>query len=276
MVKYAYDAYGNCKVVSGADSEIATLNPFRYRGYYLDRETGLYYLNARYYTPQWRRFISPDDTAYLDPETPNGLNLYAYCNNDPVNYCDPSGHFWDYVFDAVFIAWGMYDLINGGYKDWKNWVALGVDIAFAVLPFIPSGIGQVVKVGNKIDNAADVASAINRIDNIQDIPKVTLIGRNMARVTDTATLMGKADNLYVAWKGYDTIATGMKKIVHNGISMFHNAGWMFGKLRNGYTVIDIGMTTFLTSKGLNYGAERFVIGLWRTRSLWKLPINYYS
>ena len=44
----------------------------------------LYYLNARYYNPAWRRFISPDDTAYLDPETPNGLNLYCYCNNDPV------------------------------------------------------------------------------------------------------------------------------------------------------------------------------------------------
>ena len=85
VVKYAYDAYGNCKVVSGADSEIATLNPFRYRGYYFDRETGLYYLNARYYNPEWRRFISPDDTAYLDPESVNGLNLYAYGNNDPVN-----------------------------------------------------------------------------------------------------------------------------------------------------------------------------------------------
>ena len=69
-------------------------NPIRYRGYYYDRETGLYYLNARYYNPQWRRFISPDSPDYLDPETPNGLNLYAYCNNDPVNYADPSGHTW--------------------------------------------------------------------------------------------------------------------------------------------------------------------------------------
>ena len=57
-------------------------NPFRYRGYYYDEDTGLYYLNARYYSPVWRRFISPDDTAYLDPESVNGLNLYAYCNKD--------------------------------------------------------------------------------------------------------------------------------------------------------------------------------------------------
>ena len=49
-------------------------------------------MNSRYYNPEWRRFISSDDTSYLDPESVNGLNLYTYCNNDPVNYVDPSGH----------------------------------------------------------------------------------------------------------------------------------------------------------------------------------------
>ena len=66
-------------------------NPIRYRGYYYDEDTGLYYCNTRYYSPKWRRFISPDDTAYLDPTSPNGLNQYCYCNNDPINYADPSG-----------------------------------------------------------------------------------------------------------------------------------------------------------------------------------------
>ena len=65
---------------------LAKANPIRYRGYYYDQDTGLYYLNARYYSPQFCRFISPDDTAYLDPETVDGLNLYAYCCNNPVNY----------------------------------------------------------------------------------------------------------------------------------------------------------------------------------------------
>ena len=67
--------WGNCEIVYGENSNLASLNPIRYRGYYYDTETGLYYLNARYYSPEWRRFISPDDTGYLDPETPNGLNL---------------------------------------------------------------------------------------------------------------------------------------------------------------------------------------------------------
>ena len=87
---YAYDAWGNCTVTLNING-IASRNPIRYRGYYYDQDTGLYYLNARYYSPTWHRFISPDDTGYLDPESVNGLNLYTYCNNDPVNYKDPSG-----------------------------------------------------------------------------------------------------------------------------------------------------------------------------------------
>ena len=85
VVKYNYDAWGNCSWLESTNNDLAQSNSIRYRSYCYDEDTGLYYLNARYYNPQWRRFISPDSTEYLDPETPNGLNLYAYCGNDPVN-----------------------------------------------------------------------------------------------------------------------------------------------------------------------------------------------
>ena len=67
-------------------------NPFRYRGYYYDSSIGLYYLNSRYYDPETGRFLNEDLISYLEPETIGGINLYAYCLNDPVNNIDPSGH----------------------------------------------------------------------------------------------------------------------------------------------------------------------------------------
>lgn len=92
IAKVSLHSWGNPKLTTLSSNNFSGYNPICYRGYYFDAESGFYFLNARYYNPAWRRFISPDDTAYLDPETPNGLNLYAYCNNDPVNYSDPSGN----------------------------------------------------------------------------------------------------------------------------------------------------------------------------------------
>jgi RHS repeat-associated protein len=71
---------------------VGNLNPFRYRGYYFDVETNLYYLKARYYDAEVCRFISQDGIEYLDPETINGLNLYSYCGNNPVMNVDKNGN----------------------------------------------------------------------------------------------------------------------------------------------------------------------------------------
>ena len=94
VAEYRYDAYGNCLEESGSNTDLAESNPIRYRSYYYDDDTGLYYLNARYYNPKLRRFISPDNSAYLDTGSPQGLNLYTYCGNDPVSHSDPSGRVW--------------------------------------------------------------------------------------------------------------------------------------------------------------------------------------
>lgn len=96
VVKYVYDAWGNniALDINGNEvtSGIGILNPFRYRGYYYDIETELYYLQTRYYDPEICRFISQDSLEYADSETINGLNLYAYCKNNPINNCDPAGN----------------------------------------------------------------------------------------------------------------------------------------------------------------------------------------
>ena len=109
--EYTYDAWGNCSVTYGIGKDVVRNNPIRYRSYYYDKETNLYYLNARYYDPALRRFISLDSTEYLDPDTPNGLNLYAYCNNDPVNYADPSGNS---VIASILISFAVSSLFGWG------------------------------------------------------------------------------------------------------------------------------------------------------------------
>lgn len=85
--EYVYDAWGKVILTKGSMSEI---NPLRYRGYYFDTETGLYYLNSRYYDPMIGRFINADGTT----NTNNGflgLNMYAYCLNNPVQLKDENG-----------------------------------------------------------------------------------------------------------------------------------------------------------------------------------------
>ena len=99
VAKYVYDAWGNHRVLTSNDAidanpnSVGNLNPFRYRSYYYDIDLKMYWLTTRYYDPEIGRFISPDDCSYLDYEKLHGLNLYAYSKNNPVMYCDPSGHF---------------------------------------------------------------------------------------------------------------------------------------------------------------------------------------
>ena len=90
VASYQYDAWGNHTVTNYGEENIGNINPIRYRGYYYDEETGLYYLNSRYYDPRLRRFISPDTLSILDETMSeiNGLNLYMYCKDNPVMYVD--------------------------------------------------------------------------------------------------------------------------------------------------------------------------------------------
>ena len=90
--QYEYDIWGN-PVLTIEASE----NAIRYAGEFLDSETGLYYLRARFYDPYLGRFTT-EDSYWGEDENPLSLNLYTYCANDPVRYVDPSGHY--YYVDA--------------------------------------------------------------------------------------------------------------------------------------------------------------------------------
>ena len=98
VAKYEYDVWGNVLTVTNSNNSeitdpnhIANLNPFRYRSYYYDSESGLYYLMSRYYDPVTHRFLNAD--GYF--QSGNGIldtNMNAYCRNNPINCADYSGN----------------------------------------------------------------------------------------------------------------------------------------------------------------------------------------
>ena len=106
LASYVYDAWGNHTILNpyNYQSDIGEINPIRYKGYYYDEETKLYYLKSRYYDPSIGQFISPDDYSYLKINNVSGYYLYAYCNNNPVMYVDEDGHS---AILAILIATGI-------------------------------------------------------------------------------------------------------------------------------------------------------------------------
>ena len=101
VVSYAYDAWGAPIGKSGALAEtLGTVQPFRYRGYVFDEETGLYYLRSRYYNPGWGRFVNADAEIAVEAKLWDA-KLFLYCANNPVRYTDDGGNsFWDVLADC--------------------------------------------------------------------------------------------------------------------------------------------------------------------------------
>ena len=108
VASYTYDPWG--KIISSSGT-LADVNPLRYRGYYYDSETGFYYLQSRYYDPEIGRFINADSYASTDATGLLSTNMFAYCENDPVNRSDPTGEFWNIVVGEALGA-GMEVLGN--------------------------------------------------------------------------------------------------------------------------------------------------------------------
>ena len=94
VVEYSYDSWGRLLSCTGSlASTLGTQNPFRYRGYVYDTETGLYYVTSRYYDPEIGRWINADipETVTTDFENFAQYNLFAYCFNNPANMSDETG-----------------------------------------------------------------------------------------------------------------------------------------------------------------------------------------
>ena len=165
MAEYEYDSWGNCTILKNTDN-IANTNPLRYRGYYYDSDTNLYYLQSRYYDANIGRFINADEVVFLGAN--GGVvsnNLFAYCDNNPVNNVDSTGHIAanivGAVIGAIVGAVGGYFLTNWianklGLKSWKR--KLFVWGLTAVISAAATTVGYfigpyIAKISNKLISA---------------------------------------------------------------------------------------------------------------------------
>lgn len=139
-------------------------NPIRYRGYYYDTESGFYYLQSRYYDPDVGRFISPDVLAE------NG-NLYVYCLNDPINYCDQNGYL------AITIT-----------------VILAIKVALAMLAVTTVVVTAYVEAEtHNIENS--LSHLINNLENLWNNIRNTISGSSTVLIPGVQTPNITDDNL---------------------------------------------------------------------------------
>ena len=133
---YTYDSWG--KITATTDTSgisIMTKNPFRYRGYYYDTETGWYYLQSRYYDPAVKRFINADVAGIIGASPDSATidkNLFAYCDNNPVVRSDPAGYAWWHwaIAGAVVVACAVATVATAG----------GFGLALGAVASVGSGI----------------------------------------------------------------------------------------------------------------------------------------
>ena len=191
VATYTYDSWGNILTATGTMAEV---NPFRYRGYYYNSETGLYALQSRYYDSQTGRFLNLDELDTLTA-TPKGLtdkNLYAYCDNNPVVREDRDGEFWNVLVGAL-IGGGLElagQLISGKSLSEVNWKKVGVA---TVSGGITAAVGPVG--GCLVSGATDLAmDAIDgKINSVGDAAKSFVGGTVRSAVSyGVGTAVGKA------------------------------------------------------------------------------------
>ena len=198
VVTYIYDAWGNMLYHYGSHvDDIGKYNPFRYRGYVYDTETGLYYLNSRYYNPTWGRFVNADTAAVVvaSPDKANwDKNLFAYCDNNPISRKDDGGEFWETVFDVISLGVSVVEVCINPSDPWA-WAGLIGD-TIDLIPFV-TGVGEVIRSIKTIDRATDTVQIAKAIDFTEDAANIVkALDRSSGFTKSTARLGRKIHDGY--------------------------------------------------------------------------------
>ena len=196
--EFKYDSYGNVISESGA---FASEVKFRYRGYYYDSETGFYYLQSRYYDPSICRFISADQYELLLSlsKISGQINLYAYCNNNPVMFTDESG---EGIIGILALILGLAGAAIGGsyfgvaaYKAGYTGLDLAGEIAFGILCGFWAGVLTGLLIGINLPAIATFMSTpislFNYVSGAGALISVSVTGAQLVAVTaGVATAVG--------------------------------------------------------------------------------------
>lgn len=241
MVQYYYDAWGN-HTVSGSNLTLANLNPFRYRGYYYDTETGLYYLQTRYYDPEVGRFLNRDSVSYADPATINGLNLYAYCLNNPVEYVDPTGEsvFVISLIGGIIAGAAIKGTIDGimAYNEGRRGMELFASIAGGVL--IGGAMGAIMVIGGAAGLAATGATIAGYSLSTGSAFGISLLVGTVATSSSYLLVNGLHSDKSLSWSGFGiSVASGMLQSSLTFLAGFIGGkNGLYNKLGNFKTISD--------------------------------------
>ena len=227
---YVYDAWGN--FISSLNSSntfledkiVDNYNPFRYRGYYYDKDLGWYYLQSRYYNPQWGRFVNADDVAVVTA-TPMSLtdkNLYAYCDNNPIMRTDEDGEFWNVIIGAGVGA--VFTLItelidNKGEMTAESWAKVGVS---ALEGGLTAAVGPVA--GALVSAGASVVTDL--IGGERDFSKIALNATGSLALSGVSFGLESIGRFAAVKKLEKSSTTHIKKVVTS------IDGSITGKMRN--------------------------------------------
>ena len=220
VATYYYDAFGNITDTTGSAS-----NSITYAGYQYDRETGLYYLNARMYDPKTARFVQ-EDTYRGEQNDPLSLNLYTYCSNEPLMYWDYSGHkagdWWD-VYSNAKVAWKS--ITGGNLKEDVSTIAAYSDSKFA--RDTAAGFKSLV-LSTPEERQKDFDTIEQYGGDSTYVKRVTNAGKNIGKISDSVKKKTKnaKTNLsnwgegikkaFSSWDGFKNASLGVGSSILNG------------------------------------------------------------
>jgi RHS repeat-associated protein len=207
VVSYTYDTWGKLISITGSLKDtVGVLNPYRYRGYRYDTETGMYYLQSRYYNPDWGRFINADEITATTGELLSG-NMFAYCKNNPANMSDEDGDRPSFIGETasdVELSVAKTQQMLTGRSVTAKPVVHTKSASFNYISSAVSNIGTATKdkAGSKV--ASEVVSVSKKLENgalatckYVDEPAIGEVIRTKA-LGSVGSILGTASNVFTS------------------------------------------------------------------------------